>query len=665
VIGNFLAVRLREQVVAAERRDPGAARSSPVRRSTIGIGLSASAQRVPHSPCGAWFKNPKRPDGRRGAILRRSGGTPMLRTHAVLAVALVACAIPAAAVAAGAGAQLKVILDEAWEAALRDEPLLATHVGDKRYDDRLPSYAPVDFERRAGEDRRLLERLSAVDRAGLSPAERVSYDMFKRVVKDDLAELEFRTWRMPLTAEGSFHSSFARLPDSMPLQDTRDYENYLARLRAFPAWARQQTENMREGIRTGFVQPRVILEGFEDTITTHIVDETAKSVFWKPFLSFPTGVPEAEHERLRASARAAIETQVVPAYRAFLEFMREEYLPNARAGIGASDLPAGRAYYEYLVKHFTTLDVTPDEVHALGLEEVARIKAEMMVVLEQVGWEKSFAEFLEFLRSDPRFYPKTAEELLERASFIAKRMDGKLPALFKTLPRQPYGVEPVPAYIAPKYTAGRYNGAPIGGTRAGMYWVNTHALDTRTLYTLEALTLHEAVPGHHLQTALQQELADLPAFRRHDYVNAFGEGWGLYSERLGLEAGFYQDPYSNFGRLTYEMWRACRLVVDTGMHWKGWSRDQALEYLAGNTALSLHEVTTETDRYIGWPGQALAYKMGELKIRELRKRAETALGTRFDLRLFHDAVLRNGSVPLSVLEEQIDAFIAGQKASPR
>jgi uncharacterized protein (DUF885 family) len=338
--------------------------------------------------------------------------------------------------------------------------------------------------------------------------------------------------------------------------------------------------------------------------------------------------------------------------------MTQEYLPKARTSIGASELPEGREYYAHLVKHFTTLDVTPDQVHAVGLEEVARIKAEMQDVLKQLDWQKGFPEFLEFLRTDPRFYPKTADELLTRARAIAKRMDGQLPSLFKTLPRQPYGVEPVPADLAPKYTGGRYNGAPIESNRAGAYWVNTYALDKRTLYTLEALTLHEAVPGHHLQTSLAQELKSLPEFRRHEYVNAFGEGWGLYSERLGLEAGFYQDPYSNFGRLVYEMWRACRLVVDTGMHWKGWTRDQALDYLGGNAALSLHEVTTEIDRYIGWPGQALAYKMGELKIRELRQRAEQALGSRFDVREFHDAVLGNGSVPLSVLEDQIDAYIA-------
>jgi uncharacterized protein (DUF885 family) len=582
----------------------------------------------------------------------------------LLAAAVVVCAASPPARASDDASRLAAILDEAWEFQLREDPLLATSVGDHRYDDRLPSVAPADFERREAFTHGVLERLAALDRSALSAADRVNYDMFERVVKDRLAELDFRTWRMPLNAEGSFHSDFARLPSSVPLLRTGDYESYLARLRALPAYARQQMDNMREGIRTGFVQPRVILDGFEDTIAPHIVDDVETSVFWAPFASFPGGVPEADRERLRREGRAAIETDVIPVYRSLLEFMRTEYLPAARATVGASDLPRGREYYTDRVRHFTTLDVTPDQVHDLGLREVARIKAEMMEVLEQVQWKKSFPEFLEYLRTDPRFYAVTAEQLLKEACFIAKKMDGKLPALFKTLPRQPYSVEPVPADIAPKYTGGRYVGAPIASDRAGTYWVNTYALETRPLYTLEALTLHEAVPGHHLQTSLQQELRGLPAFRRHDYVDAFGEGWGLYSERLGLEAGFYRDPYSNFGRLTYEMWRACRLVVDTGLHWKGWTREQALEYLASNTALSIHEVTTETDRYIGWPGQALAYKMGELKIRELREKAEHALGPRFDVREFHDAVLRNGSVPLPVLEDQIDAYIEERTASP-
>jgi uncharacterized protein (DUF885 family) len=582
-----------------------------------------------------------------------------------LILGLFALAYPCVARAADAGADLKALLAEAWDLRLEEDPLFATYVGEARYDDRLPAVAPADFERRAAFARRARERLAAIDRAALGPDDRVSYDMFKRDLGDNLAEADFKTFRMPLNAEGSFHSDFARLPSRTRLATAKDYERYIARLEAFPAYARQQVANMRQGLRDGFTQPRVILKGFEDTITTHIVSDVEKSVFWKPFAAIPTTVSEADRARLRAAGRAAIETQVIPTYKSFLEFMTKEYVPGARATIGASELPRGREYYAWCVKHFTTLEMTPDQVHELGRQEVARIRAEMQDVLKQVKWERGFPAFLQFLRTDPRFYPKTPEELLKAASFIAKQMDGKLPSLFKTLPRQPYGVVPVPADIAPKYTAGRYSGSPIDGHRAGEYWVNTYALDTRSLYNLEALTLHEAVPGHHLQTSLAQELRDLPPFRRHGYVNAFGEGWGLYSERLGLEAGFYQDPYSNFGRLTYEMWRACRLVVDTGMHAKGWTRDQTLQFLSENTALSLHEVETETDRYIGWPGQALAYKMGELKIRELRKRAEDALGPRFDVREFHDAVLKNGSVPLSVLEGQIDEFIAkAREAAP-
>jgi uncharacterized protein (DUF885 family) len=310
------------------------------------------------------------------------------------------------------------------------------------------------------------------------------------------------------------------------------------------------------------------------------------------------------------------------------------------------------------VRRYTTLDTTSDEIHRTGLSEVERISREMDAVMKEVGFAGDLFAFLERLRTDPRFYAKTPEELLKQAAWIAKRMDGALPSLFRRLPRQPYGVEPVPADIAPQYTAGRYVGAPLDSTRAGTYWVNTYALDSRPLYALEALTLHEAVPGHHLQIALARELEDIPPFRRQLYVDAFGEGWGLYAERLGLEAGFYTDPYGNFGRLTYEMWRACRLVVDTGLHARGWTRDRAIAYMAERTALSRHEVTTEVDRYISWPGQALAYKVGELKIRELRERAEEALGPRFDVRRFHDAVLANGAVTLDVLEEQIDAFVA-------
>jgi uncharacterized protein (DUF885 family) len=371
----------------------------------------------------------------------------------------------------------------------------------------------------------------------------------------------------------------------------------------------------------------------------------------------PSTFSPEDQDRLRAEGREAIMEAVVPGYRAFYEFMTGEYMPNARTTIGASELPNGPEYYEYLVRHFTTLDITPDEVHQVGLDEVSRIRAEMERIIQDLEFGGSFGDFLSFLRTDPRFYAQTAEELLKEAAFIAKEMDGKLPALFGTLPRLPYGIQPVPDHLAPKYTGGRYIGAPVGGTQPGYYWVNTYALESRPLYVLPALTLHEAVPGHHLQNALRQELVDLPDFRRFGGIGAYGEGWGLYSEWLGQEAGIYKDPYQHFGRLTYEMWRACRLVVDTGIHAKGWTRDQAMEFMAGNTALSLHEIRTETDRYISWPGQALAYKMGELTIRALRNEAEAALGGRFDVREFHDVILANGPVPLTVLEDQVRAYI--------
>ena len=580
---------------------------------------------------------------------------------ALLAAAVAAGAAQTAVQTSGASASFHALVDEDWEARLREEPLLATSTGDHRYDDRLPSVAPADLERAAQRQRATLARLGDIARGSLDTQDRISYDMLAAELRDDVAAHELGQWRLPINADSGFHTAFADLPRHTTLATTRDYENYIARLRAFPAYVAQQTANMREGLRTGFTLPRVVLDGYDVTIRTHVVADPDQSVFYPPFRAFPPGVPEPERARLVAAGRAAILEGAVAGYRAFLDFMTGEYLPKTRTTTAAADLPRGREYYAQRVRHFTTLDVTPEEVHKIGLAEVARIHAEMVDVIKQVGFPGDFAAFLQFLRTDPRFYARTPEELLKEASFIAKRMDGKLPSLFGRLPRLPYGVEPVPAHLAPKYTGGRYVEAPVGGTSAGTYWVNTYALESRPLYVLEALTLHEAVPGHHLQIALQQELQGVPPFRRAAGVGAFVEGWGLYSERLGLEAGFYQDPYRNFGRLTYEMWRACRLVVDTGLHALGWSRSQAMDFLAANTALSLHEVRTETDRYISWPGQALAYKMGELKIRELRRQAESELGPRFDIRAFHDAILANGPVPLPVLEEQIRDFIAAHR----
>ena len=583
----------------------------------------------------------------------------------VLLLIFVGLAAVAPSSAAGppsdASARLHALFDEAWEFELRENPLFATGVGDHRYDDRLPATGAADLARQNEARRRLLERLLAIDPSGLGDVDRDSHALLRVQLDDAIRGFELHGYRFPVNADSGFHMDLAQLPDQTPFETTRDYESYLARLRAVPEYFRQNVGLLREGLDSGWTLPKAVLAGYEKTIEAHVVADPGKSRFFAPFASFPAGVPEAERPRLKIAGEIAIRDSVVPAYRAFLDFMTKEYMPRARATVGAGDMPGGKEYYSYLVRHFTTLDRTPEQIHALGLEEVRRIRAEMEQVIRKTGFAGSFADFLQFLRTDPRFYAKTPEELLKQAAWIAKRVDGKLPAFFGRLPRLPYTVEPVPAEIAPKYTGGRYVPAPPGGKKAGTYWVNTYALESRPLYILESLTLHEAVPGHHLQGALSAELTDLPKFRRFIYVDAFGEGWGLYSERLGIEMGLYTDPYHDFGRLTYEMWRACRLVVDTGLHAKGWIRQQAIDYLASNTALSLHECTTETDRYISWPGQALAYKMGELTLRSLRRRAEEALGARFDIREFHDQVLAGGTVTMPILEGRIDAWIRSKR----
>jgi len=576
-------------------------------------------------------------------------------TTAGLALALL---MTGGCLARSSNGTLAALLDEIWAFELESDPLRATAVGDPRWNDRLPTMTPEALSTRADARRAFLARLERIDRGALTHQRQIDFDMARRDLRAAITDYEFGAYRIPILADDGFHIAFARLPDMMPLKTEADYDNYISRLRGFARYANEEIALMREGLEAGFTMPKVVLKGYEVTIASHIVDDPTAGVFWKPFAHFPTTVPTMAHERLTAAGRAAILEGVVPGYQAFLDFMTDEYIPGARTTISASDLPDGRAYYDHLVRYFTTLDRSPEEIHEIGLREVSRIKEEMKQVIEEVGFEGGFPAFLEFLRTDPRFYARTPHELLREAAYIAKTMDGKLPSLFKTLPRTPYGVAPVPANLAPKYTSGRYIEPTPGGTEAGYYWVNTYALESRPLYALPALTLHEAVPGHHLQIALAQELTDLPPFRRFGYLSAFGEGWGLYAEWLGIEAGMYTTPYTRFGRLTYEMWRACRLVVDTGIHAFGWSRERALDYLASNTALSLHEVQTETDRYISWPGQALAYKMGEIAIRELRSEAEAALGTAFDVRDFHDVVLRNGAVPLTVLQDEVRQYLA-------
>ncbi len=560
---------------------------------------------------------------------------------------------------------LRALLDAVWAFRLREDPLLATYQGFSEGADRLPGRRPEDVARRHHQIEHFWNRLQRIDRPRLAPQDRISYDVLRHWLENERAEYRFGAYRIPITSDDGFHIAFARLPSWMPFRNEQDYQNYLARLRAFPDWVRQHIALMREGLRTGWTLPEAILTGYEITIEGHLRPDPEETVFFAPFRRFPPSVPVERRSLLQEEARRVIRDSVQYGYRLFLEFFTREYRPGARKTIGISAVPGGREYYEHLVRYYTTLALSPEEVHRIGLQEVRRIRAAMDSLMRSTGFRGTLAEFLEFLRTDPRFYARSPEELLKEAAWIAKQMDGRLPRLFhvRSLPRLPYGIAPVPEYLAPRYTGGRYIPAPPDGTEAGYYWVNPYPLDGRPLYVLEALTLHEAVPGHHLQYAIRQELENLHPFVRSVSFSAFGEGWALYAERLGKEVGFYTDPYREFGRLTYEMWRACRLVVDTGLHAMGWTREEAIAFLAEHTALSRHEIQTEVDRYIAWPGQALAYKIGELTILRLRHRAETELGSRFDVRDFHDVVLRAGSIPLSTLEERVMEWISARKAS--
>jgi len=578
--------------------------------------------------------------------------------HLLIAVAALAYAAPAAAQTASA--DLARLFADERAFVYREDPLSATSAGIHDYDDRLALVTPQTQARQARENETFLNRLRSIDRAQLSHQEQVSYDLFEFMIGQRVRFARYDDWRLLFTSDSGFYSEILLINDAHTLRTVSDYENYIARLNDVRRYFREQIANMRIGLRDGFTLPREIIGGVSQVIGGFRFENAEATNFYAPFATFPASVPESERVRLREAGRAAVTNSVIPAFDEFRTFFETEYAPRARTTIAATRLPNGRAYYADLVRYYTTLpDATPRQIHQLGLREVARIRAAMEVEMRASGFEGSFAEFLAFLRTDPQFYATTPEQLLREAAWITREIDAEMPNYFGRIPRRPYTVRPVPAAIAPNYTGGRYSGGRLG--QAGEYWVNTYALNTRPLYVLPSLTAHEAAPGHHTQISLARELEGLPAFRNSFYPHAFGEGWGLYAERLGEEMGIYHTPYQRFGRLTYEMWRACRLVVDTGMHAMGWSRQRALDYLTVNTALSTHEVRTEVDRYIGWPGQALAYKVGELKIIELRQRAETTLGDRFDIRAFHDAVLANGGVTLPVLERQIDEYIAAAR----
>jgi uncharacterized protein (DUF885 family) len=580
-----------------------------------------------------------------------------LLTIPSLAVAQAPTAKPAEKPIQDAVLKLHTLFGEAWEQDMQASPMFATQVGDNRFNHRLARISEAEQLVRLKQREQILARAKAIPREELLRQDQINREIFIQLLENEINELNSESYLIPITNREGFHISFPELAKQVPLKTVADYENYVARLNDFGRYADEHIALMREGIKRGFTLPSVVLEGYDETIRPHIVERPEDSLLFSAFTTFPKSMAQSQQKRLTAKGRKAIQDQVSPAYQRFLDFMVGEYIPSARGSIGASALPNGRQFYRSRVKKYTTLDVTPEQVHQTGLREVARIKTEMLAIIKKVGFDGDFHAFVKHLRSSPKFYAKTPEQLKKEIAYVLKRMDGELPRLFKTLPRTPYGIREVPSYIAPKTTAAYYSIPAGDGSQAGFYYINTFNLKSRPLYQIEALSLHEAVPGHHLQLALQQELGELPMFRRFAGFTVFVEGWALYSERLGLEVGFYTDPYSDFGRLSYEMWRACRLVVDPGMHYLGWSRQQAIAFMADNTALSEHNIVAEVDRYIAWPGQALAYKTGEMRIRQLRTKAERQLGAAFDIREFHDAVLLSGSVPLSVLEENIDAFI--------
>ena len=552
--------------------------------------------------------------------------------------------------------QLNAIMAEAWEFDLREDPIEATAAGVSDFNDRLPRVTRGDQLRRLEAKRRFLARTRDLDRDSMTPDGRTNASLFEWVLQDEIGAYELNLSRIPFNTFSGFFMAALGASNGVVMNSVDDYEDYIARMRDVPRFFKENTDNMREGMRTGFVLPQIVIDGVLPTVAAQVKADPEESSFFKRFAKMSERVGEEDQARLRAEGIAVIRDDVIPAFAELADFLRDEY--RASETIGAGELEEGKAYYAFNLKRYTTLtDASADEIHEQGLEEVRRIRAEMEALLDEVGFDGDLKSFAEFLRTDPQFYAATPEELLKEASFIAKRIDYVLPGFFGKLPRQTYGVVPVPDEIAPNYTTGAYHGAPPGGSHGGEYWLNTYALDQRPLYELPSLTLHEAVPGHHFQGALSLELEGAPEFRRNLYFSAFGEGWALYTEKLGVEMGIYQTPYEHFGRLSYEMWRACRLVIDTGIHSQGWTRQQAQDFFFENTLLSEGNIRAEVDRYISWPGQALAYKLGELKIWELRRRAEADLGEAFDLREFHDTVLSQGAVPMAMLEDIVSGYI--------
>jgi uncharacterized protein (DUF885 family) len=589
---------------------------------------------------------------------------PMRATLLALTlVAAVAATAHATEQSSNAAKELHELFDSEWERGLRENPVMASFQGDHRYDDRWPDLSDEAIARSHAEDRRVLATLASITDDQLGTDDRLNRDLFARQYRGEIDAYAWGQRFLPITQRRGVQSA-QDLAEVLPFKTVQDYEHWIARLNSLDRYVDQTVDLMREGVRRGLVQPRVIMERVPAQIAKQVVSDPAASPFYAPFERMPDAIPAAEQQRLRAAALAAIGQKVVPAYRRLQAYFVEQYLPACRSSVGVWDTPGGTDWYQQRVRWFTTTDLTADQVHDIGLAEVARIRGEMQKVIERVGFKGSFEDFLQFLRTDPQFRYTDPERLLQAYLAMAKRIDPLLPQYFGHLPRMPYGVRPIPMQSAPDTTTAYYQPPSLDGRRAGYYYVNLYKPEERPTYEIPVLTIHEAVPGHHLQIALAQELGGQPRFRRDFEATAFVEGWALYSESLGEEMGFYDDPYAKFGQLTYEMWRAVRLVVDTGIHHKRWSREQAIEFFKANAAKTELDIVNEIDRYISWPGQALAYKIGELRIKELRANATRALGPKFDLREFHDVVLGSGAVPLDVLDANVTAWQARKAAAP-
>ncbi len=581
------------------------------------------------------------------------------RSLAFAAAATLVFATPALA---GPAEDFKALTDEYWAFVLRENPTWASSLGHREYDALLPDISLAAEDRRAAQAERFLARLNAIPDAGLSPADRANKAILRRGLEEGIEGNRFGQRMMLFTNREGWHQSIAGLSDSLTFRTKADYENYLKRLALYPAYNDEALAISTRALNEGYTLPCAAMGGFENTISGVIPADPAKSRLYAPFTATrPATVSASDWADLQARAKALIGGDLRAAYAKHLAWYQGQYAPRCSQSVGVSAQPNGAAYYNYRIRQMTTTGKSADEIHRLGLSEVKRIRAEMEEVAKKAGFPSREA-FIADLRTNPKYYAKTPEELMQAVAREAKKIDGKMPGLFTLLPRLPYGIKEIPPELAPGTTTAYYNsGSPEQGI-AGFYFVNTSKLDQRPLWEVPALTVHEAVPGHHQQIALQQELP-MPDWRRHGtFFTAFVEGWGLYSERLGIEMGLYDTPAKDMGRLSYEMWRATRLVVDTGLHSKGWSKQRAVQFMTDNSALSAANIDAEVNRYISWPAQALAYKLGELKIRELRSRAERQLGEKFDLRRFHDAVLGQGAVPLDTLDAQINAWIAAEKA---